>query len=116
MLKKKNLEGFSLIQYAALNGALNCFKYLRSLNVNTNETIEGFYLIHLSLMKSIKKKYREKCPKLFQYIYHNLPEQRKYKDRIGRTYLHLILEFNIQNALENINIEIDDILDEDNTG
>ena len=33
-----------------------------------------------------------------------------------QTYLHLILEFNIQNALENINIEIDDILDEDNTG
>ena len=116
LLKKKNLEGFSLIQYAALNGALNCFIYLRSLNVNTNEEIEGFYLIHLSLMKSIKKQYREKCAKMFEYIYLNLQEQRKYKDRQGRTYLHLILEFNIQNALENININIEDIIAEDNMG
>ena len=116
LLKKKNLEGFSLIQYAALNAALNCFIYLRSLNVNTNETIEGFYLIHLSLMKSIKNKYREKSIKMFQYIYLNLPEQRKYKDRLGRTYLHLILEFNIQNALGNIDIDIEDIFSEDNMG
>ena len=116
LLKKKNLEGFSLIQYAALNAALNCFSYLRSLNVDTNESIEGFYLIHLSLMKSIKNKYREKCVKMFKYIYNNLPEQKKYKDRLGRTYLHLILEFNIENAVENIDIEIEDILAEDNMG
>ena len=116
LLKKKNLEGFSLIQYAALNGALNCFIYLKSLNVNTNESIEGFYLIHLSLMKSIKSKYRDNCVKTFEYIYKYLPEQKKYKDRLGRTYLHLILEFNIPNALANINIDIEDIFVEDNMG
>ena len=116
LLKKKNLEGFNLIQYAALNGALNCFIYLKSLNVNTNESIEGFYLIHLSLMKSIKSKYRDNCVKTFEYIYKYLPEQKKYKDRLGRTYLHLILEFNIPNALANINIDMEDIFVEDNMG
>ena len=116
LLKKKNLEGFNLIQYAALNGALNCFIYLKSLNVNTNESIEGFYLIHLSLMKSLKSKYRDNCVKTFEYIYKYLPEQKKYKDRLGRTYLHLILEFNIPNALANINIDMEDIFVEDNMG
>ena len=116
LIKKKNLEGYSLIQYAALNGALNCFIYLQSLNANTNEPIEGFYLIHLSLMKSIKNKHKQKSIKMFEYIYNNLPEQKKYKDRLGRTYLHLLFEFNLQNVLDNININIEDYFVEDNMG
>ena len=77
LIKKKTLDGFSLIQYAALNGAINCFIYLLSLKVPTNESIEGFYLIHLSIIKAMKNKNRQKCAKMFNYIYNNLPEQKK---------------------------------------
>ena len=116
LIKKKNLEGFSLIQYAALNGAFDCFIYLLSLKVSTNEDIEGFYLIHLPLLKAIKNKFKDKCVKMFDYIYNNLPEQRKYRDRLGRTYLHIIIEFNIYEALNNITPELGDLFVEDNSG
>ena len=116
LIKKKNLEGFSLIQYAALNGAFDCFIYLLSLKVSTNEEIEGFYLIHLPLLKAIKNKFKDKCVKMFNYIYNNLPEQRKYRDRLGRTYLHIIIEFNIYEALNDITPELGDLFVEDNTG
>ena len=96
-LKKKTLDGFSFIQYAVLNGAFNCTKYLIDLKVPTNEDIEGFYLIHLSIMKSIKPAMRSKCIKMLTYIYETLPEQRQLKDRLGRTYLHLIIENNLLN-------------------
>ena len=117
LIKKRTLDGFTLIQYAALNGALNCFIYLLSLKVPTNEDIEGFFLIHLSLMKAIKIKNSPKCVQMFNFIYNNLPEQRKYKDRLGRTYLHLILEYNFSDALNNnIAIEFADLYEEDNMG
>ena len=117
LINKKNLEGYTLIQYAALHGAFNCFVFLLSSKVSTNEDIEGFYLIHLSLIKAIKEKYKEKCVQMFNYIYNNLPEQRKYKDRLGRTYLHLIFEYNLSEALNsNIVIELDDLYVEDNSG
>ena len=116
LIKKKNLEGFSLIQYAALNGAFDCFIYLLSLKVSTNEEIEGFYLIHLPLLKAIKNKFKDKCVKMFNYIYNNLPEQRKYRDRLGRTYLHIIIEFNIYEALNDITPELGDLFVEDNSG
>ena len=115
LIKKKTLEGFSLIQYAALNGALNCFFYLESLNVPTNEDIEGFYLIHLSLMKVIKIKFKEKCMKMFNYIYNNFPEQRKYRDRLGRNCFHIIFEYNLY-PLSDIKVDYDDLFVEDNMG
>ena len=121
LIKKKTLEGFSLIQYAALNGALNCFLYLVSLKVSTNEDIEGFYLIHLPLLKAIKVKYNEKCLQMFTYIYLNFPEQRKYRDRLGRNCFHIIFEYNLYKALTDIkfsknNIDINDLFVEDNMG
>ena len=116
LLKKKTLDGFTFIQYAALNGSINCFKYLLSLKVKTDEEIEGFHLIHLSLMKCLFNIYIEKSIIMFNYIYQNLPEQKKYVDRLGRTYLHLIFEYNIYEALNNINVEIDDLFIEDNNG
>ena len=120
LIKKKTLDGFSLIQYAALNGALNCFIYLVSLKVPTNEDIEGFYLIHLPLLKAIKIKYKEKCLKMFNYIYLNFPEQRKYRDRLGRNCFHIIFEYNLYKALSDIkinnNIDLNDLFVEDNMG
>ena len=114
LIHKKTLEGFSFIQYAALNGAIECFKHLLSLKVKTDEEIEGFYLIHLSLIKCLFHKYKNKCIQMFSYIYQNLPEQRKLKDKLGRTYLHLIFEYDIEEALINTTLELDDLFIKDN--
>ena len=116
LINKKTMEGFTLIQYAALNGSINCFKYLFSLKSKTEEDIEGFHLIHLSLIKSIFYKNKERCKEVFQYIYINLPEQKKLKDRLGRTYLHLIFELNFSLALDGIDILLDDLFVEDDSG
>ena len=116
LLMKKTLDGFTFIQYAVLNGSINSFKYLLNLKLKTNEDVEGFHLIHLSLMKYLFNKSQKKCVEMFNYIYQNLPEQKKLVDRLGRTYLHLILEYNIDEALTNINIELEDLFIEDNNG
>ena len=116
LINKKTFEGFSFIQYAALNGSINCFKYLISLKVVTDEDIEGFHLIHLSLINCLFIKYKKKCIDIFNYIYHNLPEQKYLVDRLGRTYLHLIFEYNLEEALNYVNIQIEDLFVEDNNG
>ena len=116
LINKKTLDGFSFIQYAALNGAINSFNYLLSLKVKTDEDIEGFHLIHLSLMKCIFKKYLNKCLGMFAFIFQNLPEQKSKVDRLGRSYLHLIFEYNIVEALDYINVPIEDLFLEDNNG
>ena len=53
---------------------------------------------------------------MFNYIYEKLPEQRNYVDRLGRTFLHLIFEYDFTEALENINITLDDLFQEDYNG
>ena len=116
LINKKTLDGFSYIQYAALNGAINCFNYLLSLKVKTDEDIEGFHLIHLSLIKCIFKKYLNKCLGMFAFIFQNLPEQKSKVDRLGRSYLHIIFEYNIVEALDYINVPIEDLFLEDNNG
>ena len=116
LISKKNLDGYTFIQYAALNGSINCFKYLLSLKVKTDEDIEGFHLIHLSLIQGLFYKHKGKCIEMFNYIYQNLPEQKKMVDRLGRTYLHLIFELNFYEVLDNINVEIEDLFLEDNDG
>ena len=109
-------EGFTPIQYAALYGCISCFEYLLSLKVNTDKRVEGLNLIHLSLSRAIFKKEQEKCLKMFHYIYNVLPEQRYYVDRLGRTFLHIIFEYDFIDALDKININLEDLFQEDNNG
>ena len=116
LINNKTLDGFTFIQYAVLNGSINCFKHLLSLKVKTDEDIEGFHLIHLSIMKSIFLKNKNKCLEMFKYIYQNLPEQRKLTDRLGRTFLHLIFELNFDEALDGLDLQLDDLFIEDNNG
>ena len=111
-----SVEGLSPIQYAVLYGSLECFKYLMSLKVDIERKVEGMNLIHLSLSKSIFKNEKENCLKMFNYIYDNLPQQRNYKDRLGRTYLHIIFEYDFIPALKNINFTLDDLFITDNNG
>ena len=111
-----SIEGLTPIQYAVLYGSLECFIYLKSLNADTERKVEGMNLIHLSLSKSIFKNEKENCVKMFNYIYENLPKQREYKDRLGRTYLHIIFEYDFIPALKNININLNDLFAQDNNG
>ena len=116
MINHSSLEGFNPIQYAALYGSISCFKYLLSLDAFTELKVEGLNLIHLSLSRAIFKKEQEKCFKMFYYIYEKLPEQKNYMDRLGRTFLHIIFEYDFSYALDKIKIEIDDLFQEDNNG
>jgi len=92
-------EGMSPIHYAVLYGSLSCFMYLLTQKAQTNKTCEGLPLIHLSLSRSIYLRNQEICLKMFNFIYENLPDQRKYIDRLGRSFLHLIFEYDFMEAL-----------------
>ena len=89
MVNRLSIEGFTPIQYAALFGSISAFDYLISLKAQTDKDVEGLHLIHLSLSRAIFKKYQKKCLSMFNHIYKKLPEQRKYVDRLGRSFLHL---------------------------
>ena len=109
-----SLEGYTPLQYAALYGSIECFKYLINLKANTERKVEGLNLIHLSLSRAIFKKEKEKCIKMFNYIYEKLPEQRNLKDRLGRTFLHIIFEYDFYDALDRIKFNLDDLFISDN--
>ena len=99
MISQPTKEGLTPIQYAALYSSINSFQYLLSLKAQTNLQVEGLHLIHLSLARGIFVKNQEKCIKMFNYIYEKLPEQRKYRDRLGRTFLHLVFEYDFMEAI-----------------
>ena len=109
-------EGMLPIHYAVIYGSISCFMYLINQKAQTNKTCEGLPLIHLSLSKSIFLKNQDICLKMFNYIYNNLPEQRKYIDRLGRSYLHLIFEYDFMEALNDKNITMDDLFQIDKNG
>ena len=111
-----SIEGLSPIQFSALYGCLDCFEYLLDLKVDTERTVEGLHLIHLSLSRAIFKNEKENCVKMFNYIYDKLPEQREYKDRLGRTFLHVIFEYDFEPALKNVKINLDELFIQDNNG
>ena len=116
MMNHESLEGLTPIQYAALYGSISCFHYLLSLKAQTEVESEGLHLIHLSLSRGIFTKNQDKCIKMFNYIYEKLPEQRKYVDRLGRTFLHLIFEYDFMEALNEKNITTEDLFKEDKNG
>ena len=116
MINYISLEGFNALQYAAFHGSVSCFDYLISLKSSINMQVEGLPLIHLSLSKGIFRKNQTRCVNMFNYIYENLPEQRKCKDRLGRTFLHLIFEYDFSEALDEKIITMDDLFLEDANG
>ena len=116
MVNRLSIEGFTPIQYAALYGSISTFEYLLSLKAQTDKEVEGLHLIHLSLSRAIFKKYQKKCLKMFNYIYSKLTEQRNCVDRLGRTYLHLIFEYDFYEALDQIKYSLEDLFIEDYNG
>ena len=116
IINQRTNEDLTPIQYAALHGSISTFNYLLSLKAQTNIQTEGLHLIHLSLARGIFIKNQEKCIKMFNYIYEKLPEQRKYTDRLGRTFLHLIFEYDFMEALNEKKITTEDLFLEDGNG
>ena len=116
MVNHESREGITPIQYAVLHGSYACFNFLLSLKAHTNVQVEGLYLIHLSLAKSIFLRNQDKCIKMFNCIYDKLSEQRKYKDRLGRSFLHIIFEYDFMEAINEKKISIDDLFLEDGNG
>ena len=53
---------------------------------------------------------------MVNYIYDKLPEQRNYRDRLGRSFLHIIFEYDFMEAINEKKINIDDLFLEDNNG
>ena len=116
MVNRLSIEGFTPIQYAALYGSLTSFEYLISVKAQTDKEVEGLHLIHLSLSRAVFQREQEKCLKMFSYIYEKLPEQRTYTDRLGRTFLHLIFEYDFSEALDKIDVKLEDLFQEDYNG
>jgi acetoin utilization deacetylase AcuC-like enzyme len=116
MVNRSSVDGFTPIQYAALYGSISAFDYLLSLKAQTDKDVEGLHLIHLSLSRAVFKKEQQKCLNMFNHIYNKLPEQRKNVDRLGRTFLHLIFEYDFAEALDQIDINIEDLFQEDSNG
>jgi len=84
--------------------------------VDKERKLEGLNLIHLSLSRAIFTNEKDNCIKMFNYIYDKLPNEREYKDRLGRTYLHIIFEYDFIHALDTININLDELFIQDNNG
>ena len=116
LINRMSVEGFTPIQYAVLEGNLEAFIFLVNNKAQLDKEVEGLYLIHLSLVHCIFDKFKERCSKIFHYIYENFPDQREIKDRLGRTFLHIIFQYDFGEALENINIDIKNLFDTDNNG
>ena len=104
------------IHFAVLYGSLSCFMYLLSQKASLNKTCEGLPLLHLSISRSIYLHNQELCLKMFNFIYENLPDQRRYIDRLGRTFLHLIFEYDFMEALNGKNINLEDLFMTDKNG
>jgi acetoin utilization deacetylase AcuC-like enzyme len=116
LINRTSVEGFTPIQYAVLEGNLEAFIFLVNNKAQLDKEVEGLYLIHLSLVHCIFDKFKERCSKIFHYIYENFPDQREIKDRLGRTFLHIIFQYDFGEALENINIDRKNLFDIDNNG
>lgn len=113
IVNRTTYEGMLPVHYAVLNGSLNCFEFLVKKKAQLDKDVEGLHLIHLSLVKSIFTNSRKKCAAMFEYIHKNFPEQKKKQDRLGRTYMHMIFEYDFDEALKNIDFDFNDLFVKD---
>ena len=115
-INKISKEGLTPLQYCVLYSDILVFKKLIEFNADTNVILEGMYIIHLSLIKCIFKKEQKRCSDMFHFIIENYPEQKNYVDRLGRTYLHIIFQFDFSEALKGTDVLIDELFKIDNNG
>ena len=114
LLNRMSAEGMLPIHYAVLNASVKCFLFLYNKKVQLDKEVEGLPLIHLSLSNAIFLKRRENCSEIFNFLMKNLDGSKSATDRLGRTYLHLIIEYDFSSALDNIEVDIDELFVKDN--
>ncbi len=115
-INKISDEGLSPLQYSILFSDIHIFKKLIEYKADINVITEGMYIIHLSLVMCIFKKEQKRCSEIFHYIIEKYPEQKNLVDRLGRTYLHMIFQYDFTDGLIGINISIDELFIIDNNG
>ena len=115
-INKISDEGLSPLQYSILFSDIHIFKKLIEYKADINVITEGMYIIHLSLVMCIFKKEQKRCSEIFHYIIEKYPEQKNLVDRLGRTYLHMIFQYDFTDGLIGINISIDELFKIDNNG
>ena len=115
-INKISNESLTPLQYSILYSDLLTFQKILEYNPDINVLVEGMPIIHLSLLKCIFKKEQKRCSEIFHYIIEKYPEQKNYTDRLGRTYLHIIFQYDFSEALKGINILINELFKIDNNG
>lgn len=115
LLNLKGLDDFYPIQYAVLFGNINMIDTLLELgavanyNTNNNLRLEGLPILHLSLSFAAFAAYRKRSIDCFLYLISHksiLPSwlndtniYSNYVDRLGRTLLHLIFQYDLHECL-----------------
>ena len=115
-INKISNESLTPLQYSILYSDLQTFKKIIEFNPDINVIVEGMSIIHLSLLKCIFKKEQKRCSEIFHFIIEKYPEQKNYTDRLGRTYLHIIFQYDFSEALKGINVLINELFKIDNNG
>ena len=115
-INKISNENLTPLQYSILYSDLQTFKKILEYKPEINVKVEGIPIIHLSLLKCIFKKEQKRCSEIFHYIIEKYPEQKNYIDRLGRTYLHIIFQYDFSEALKGINVLINELFKIDNNG
>ena len=108
-INKISNESLTPLQSSILYSDLLTFQKILEYNPDINVLVEGMPIIHLSLLKCIFKKEQKRCSEIFHYIIEKYPEQKNYTDRLGRTYLHIIFQYDFSEALKGINILINEL-------
>lgn len=115
-LNKISGEGYTSVQYAALYGSAKALPELLAEGADENVKIDGMPLIHLSLTLGMFYEHREKSIECYRYLKENYPQMVGCKDRLGRIPMHVIVFFDIEEAIEMSDVNEDTLLNEDNNG
>lgn len=116
VVNKIGPEGLTGIQYAALFSNAESFKLLFEKGASVDCFVEGLPLLHLSLSFAIFEHHRLKGIDFFKYLYENNQVLRDQKDRLGRKIVHLIVIYDLYEALKIIDIDQEDLICKDYNG
>ena len=115
-LNKISGEGYTSVQYAALYGSALALPELLAAGADENVKIDGEPLIHLSLTLGMFDEHKKKSLDCYKYLKENYPQMVGTKDRLGRIPMHLIVFFDIDDAIEMSDVNEETLLNEDNNG
>lgn len=115
IINRTSPEGYTPLHYAVLYSHIKSIEILIDHNANIEtHFVEGLPLLHLSLTFAMFQYMKQKAINCFNYLMKKYPDLIVQKDRLGRSILHLIIEFDISECL--MVEDIKDYLMKDNNG